>query len=76
MRRGDFCDQAAHSESLFLAGALQQQRKASAKPQQSAHECQCCGTPIPQARRDAIAGVQTCIDCQTKKEQRGTNYAV
>lgn len=70
MRRGDFCDQAAHTESLFLAGALCQQRKASTTPQQSAFECQCCGTPIPQARREAITGVQTCIDCQADQELR------
>ena len=31
----------------------------------SATECANCGAPIPQARRQALPGVSTCIDCAT-----------
>lgn len=34
----------------------------------SATECANCGAPIPQARRQALPGVSTCIDCATAAE--------
>lgn len=36
----------------------------------SAHECEECGEPIPQGRREARPGVQTCVECQGLMEQR------
>ena len=67
---GDIADRAARREAEFLEAALQRQRRASASPQQSAFGCQRCGQPIPEARRQAVPGVQTCIDCQTTIEQQ------
>lgn len=29
----------------------------------SAHECVECGDKIPQGRRDAVPGVQLCVEC-------------
>ena len=29
-----------------------------------------CGDAIPQARRHALAGVRTCIGCQTERDRR------
>lgn len=29
----------------------------------SAHECAECGDTIPQGRRDAVPGVQLCVEC-------------
>lgn len=29
----------------------------------SAHECGECGDEIPQGRRDAVPGVQLCVEC-------------
>ena len=34
-------------------------------------ECEDCGHEIPQARRDALPWVATCIECQSIREQRG-----
>jgi phage/conjugal plasmid C-4 type zinc finger TraR family protein len=31
---------------------------------ESRTHCSDCGSPIPEARRAALAGVQRCIDCQ------------
>jgi phage/conjugal plasmid C-4 type zinc finger TraR family protein len=35
----------------------------------SAFECRVCGEPIPDERRQAVPGVQTCVDCQTDLER-------
>ena len=29
-----------------------------------------CGEPIPQGRREALPGVQTCVHCQSDREPR------
>lgn len=34
----------------------------------SALECVICDDPIPDARRRALPGVQTCVDCQEELE--------
>lgn len=34
----------------------------------SATECIDCGDPIPEARQQAIAGVQRCVPCQSLSE--------
>ncbi|BBC73395.1 conserved hypothetical protein [Altererythrobacter sp. B11] len=33
-------------------------------------ECEECGEPIPQARRRALPGARTCVECQTKRDAR------
>ncbi len=38
---------------------------------ESATECARCGEPIPEARRLALPGVQTCIECQEDLERQG-----
>ncbi|UQY33802.1 TraR/DksA C4-type zinc finger protein [Pseudomonas fulva] len=38
---------------------------------ESAEECESCGTDIPLARRLAVPGCQTCVDCQSLRERRG-----
>ena len=35
----------------------------------SAEFCEECGEPIPEARRDALPGVQTCITCQSARDK-------
>lgn len=32
--------------------------------------CEDCGDPIPQARRNAVPGVATCIECQAFTEHK------
>jgi phage/conjugal plasmid C-4 type zinc finger TraR family protein len=36
----------------------------------SATECRECDEPIPEPRRQALPGVQLCIDCQSIQEAR------
>jgi phage/conjugal plasmid C-4 type zinc finger TraR family protein len=36
---------------------------------ESATECQECGAAIPEARREAIPGVQLCVSCQEARDQ-------
>ncbi|RMX07433.1 TraR/DksA family transcriptional regulator [Allofranklinella schreckenbergeri] len=33
-------------------------------------ECEDCGEPIPQARRQALPGVRRCVGCQEQYEQQ------
>lgn len=44
---------------------------------ESAHVCQECDEPIPEARRQAVPGVQLCLSCQAgldrQQIQRGFN---
>ena len=62
-------------------GAVQEQIDASVEdgvarakgsiPQgESAEYCEVCDEPISQARREAIPGVQMCIECQTEQEKK------
>ena len=44
--------------------------KPTAPAMRYAH-CLDCGEPIPEARRQAVPGVQTCIECQTLIERAG-----
>lgn len=36
---------------------------------ESLSHCEECGEPIPQARREAIAGVRLCIACQSERDK-------
>lgn len=61
----DICDR-ANEEMMFLTSLRQQNR--SAPPRPSATHCVSCDAPIPERRREAIPGVQTCADCQSASE--------
>ncbi|MCY1289350.1 phage/conjugal plasmid C-4 type zinc finger protein, TraR family [compost metagenome] len=37
---------------------------------ESAEDCDTCGVEIPQARRLAVPGCQSCVDCQSFREVR------
>jgi len=37
---------------------------------ESAEHCDECGDAIPQARRDALAGVRYCVACQTEMDNK------
>jgi len=57
-------------DAADLANEVAQERLdriLQSRPQQaagiSAAECVECGFDIPEGRRDAIQGVQTCVDC-------------
>ncbi|KFZ36660.1 hypothetical protein HR45_15325 [Shewanella mangrovi] len=42
---------------------------------ESLHECEECGEPIPEARRQAIAGVRLCINCQAEHDKHAARFA-
>lgn len=47
----------------------QRARARLAAANDSAEFCVECDEPIPQARRDAIPGVQMCVDCQAGRDK-------
>ena len=73
----DLYDRAAEIEALHRENALRRQaEKTAANPAVSAYECEECGEPIPEARRQAITGCRCCIACQQEIEKYGkTRFA-
>ena len=70
--QGDIADRAAQREETHRTAALAAHRARSFlhNAPESAFECRRCATSIPQARRDALPGVQLCVHCQAKQEQQ------
>ena len=63
-------DQACEVEEMLRANALAKFQAAQrSRVAVSAFECEDCGEPIPEARRVAILGCATCVDCQTDRER-------
>ncbi|MDO8933544.1 MAG: TraR/DksA C4-type zinc finger protein [Rhodocyclaceae bacterium] len=69
----DLWDRATEREEVFREDALAEcERNDPARGKtylDSARECRVCDDPIPDARRRAVPGVQTCIDCQNDLER-------
>jgi phage/conjugal plasmid C-4 type zinc finger TraR family protein len=59
-----------HADYLLQVSIAQHQRR-TAGHAASAEWCGSCGVDIPEARRAAVLGCQTCIDCQQLRERRG-----
>ncbi|MGS0824836.1 TraR/DksA C4-type zinc finger protein [Shewanella sp. 0m-8] len=59
----------ARALNQYLAGRATKLLVAQAE-QVSASHCARCGEEIPEPRRQAVKGVQLCIDCQTLSEQK------
>ncbi|WP_373745979.1 TraR/DksA family transcriptional regulator [Neisseria dentiae] len=66
----DIFDRDAELEERQRAYWLQRQKEKTeyAPP---AFECEECGDPIPEARRQAVPACRTCIACQQEIEQYG-----
>lgn len=69
----DLADRAADQEAIILAATLAAQERraglAGKTVAESATEC-ACGEPIPEGRRQALPGVQTCLACQKNIEKQ------
>lgn len=69
----DVSDCATEREEQHRADALQAQARRSGLAGKtmldSAGECKVCDESIPAARRRAIPGVQTCVECQADLER-------
>lgn len=61
----------AREEEMRQDALAEQSRRAHAEAGDSALTCAMCEAPIPEARRLAVPGVTTCVDCQTAKEASG-----
>ncbi|MDB5705722.1 MAG: hypothetical protein JWN66_2838 [Sphingomonas bacterium] len=44
--------------------------RASIPSGESATECDDCGGPIPERRREALPGVRTCVGCQSERDSK------
>jgi len=67
----DVFDRAQEREAELRADALADQARLHPLPSgESPTECD-CGEPIPEARRRALPGVRTCVECQRDIERRG-----
>lgn len=68
----DIFDRATEIEEATREEALARQRRRAGLdgkiPEDSATLCNECDGEIPEARRQAMPGVQTCIECQTRLE--------
>ena len=64
----DIYDRASEVEEIARLDALRDQRRraglAGKTVADSAHDCSVCDEPIAEKRREAVPGVQTCIECQ------------
>lgn len=71
----DQFDRATEIEEAQREDALQAQARRSGfvgkTAADSALKCQMCGEIIPELRRQALPGVQTCIECQRFSERYG-----
>ncbi|MCO8167852.1 TraR/DksA C4-type zinc finger protein [Pseudomonas sp. 21LCFQ02] len=65
----DEVDQANDQVEYLVRVALH--RRPALSTAVSATECEDCESPIPEARRAAVSGCMTCIDCQSLRERRG-----
>ena len=50
--------------------------RARLQPGDGAAECDDCGEPIPQRRREALPGTRTCVACQSIRDQRVVHSAI
>ena len=68
----DDIDRAQAREEEMRADALARfERRHPPTAEASAEQCKCCGETIPEARRQALPGVQTCVECQRDIEAQG-----
>lgn len=68
----DIFDRAQEREEEMRQDALANQaRHAGPTGRESAEICGVCDEPIPEERRRAVPGVQTCIECQRDIEAAG-----
>jgi phage/conjugal plasmid C-4 type zinc finger TraR family protein len=67
----DVIDTANDHAAYLLQVSIAQHQRRTAGHATSAEFCEACGVDIPEARRAAVLGCQTCIDCQQLRERRG-----
>lgn len=64
-----------HSIHMHMNAVANVQRKLEKQAEvPSAEECIMCGEEIPQARREAVKGVQRCVSCQELRDKKSKLY--
>lgn len=66
----DVCDLGAERAEQLLDDALAQRRARQAGPAAGALYCEDCDAAIALARRQAVPGCVTCVECQSLREVR------
>jgi phage/conjugal plasmid C-4 type zinc finger TraR family protein len=66
----DDADRATEYEMQRLDRCIQAARGIPAAAMEGASECAVCGSPIPHARRVAVPGCMSCVDCADAAERR------
>lgn len=70
----DVFDRATEIEEATRDDAIERQHRRAGLAGKTADDsslvCRECDATIPEARRHALPGVQTCVDCQTLIEAR------
>ncbi len=64
----DFADKAAEREELFRSEALSKIKNNN--DGEAAEFCICCGSKIPEKRRQAIPSCKLCVVCQEEEERK------
>lgn len=60
----------AQRNQEYLEGLALKTQMAAIPRGEAFEECEACGEPIPQARRQAAPGCTRCLQCQTLFEHR------
>jgi phage/conjugal plasmid C-4 type zinc finger TraR family protein len=63
-------DSAVQDQIDDTVGDAVKRARANLPSGEAATHCQECGEEIPLARRRALAGVRTCIECQSARDSR------
>ena len=66
----DKCDLGADRAQQMLDDALQDHRYQASRLAISNLYCDGCGCAIPLKRREALIGVECCVDCQQLREAK------
>jgi len=67
----DFCDVGAERAQQTIDDALAARRLEASKPVIDHPYCEDCDCAIPLKRREALPGVECCVDCQAIREHVG-----
>lgn len=67
----DFCDVGSERTQQMIDDALAVRRAVASRPVVDHQYCESCGCGIPLKRREALPGVDTCVDCQQILELSG-----
>ena len=67
----DKCDLGAERTQQMLDDALDHRRYQASRLAISNLYCDDCGCAIPLKRREALIGVECCVDCQAIREHKG-----